>query len=225
MSKMHKTSKRKDLAFVTFTTHEEAKRAADNYKLQYSSYQGEYDQRRISPLGENVTVSLAFSQQAMQAKKKVKETRKTPVHNLPSGAHMSNIGNMSNMSNIGNISNMNHPKSGVHVPIGGYMPNISPSMPHSMSQSIPQSIPSISANIPQSISGGPKIPAGLNNIHGIPGYPNQMMNMPTPMMTSSILPSTSIPGQTPSNINNPNLNSTAMLAMMNIINMNKVNAF
>jgi hypothetical protein len=197
MSKIHKTSKRKDLAFVTFSTHEEAKRAAENYKLQYGTYQGEYDQRRISPLGENVTVSLAFSQQAMQAKKKVKETRKTPVQNVP--------------------GHLNHHKSGVQIPgMGSYM------------------------------SGMPKIPSGMNNIHGISNYPSQMtptmMNMPTqiipsssnvmsmPSTLTSVLPSSNIPSQMSSstsppslsNINNPNLNSTAMLAMMNIINMNKV---
>jgi hypothetical protein len=116
MSKVHKSSKRKDLAFVTFETHQEAKNAVDSYKMKYGegdskeedlnrlkdeyshvfdtinadeNYQvkiegnenytyPKYSQSQLlyNPLGPNVSISLAFSQQAMQAKKKIKESRK-----------------------------------------------------------------------------------------------------------------------------------------------------
>jgi trehalose/maltose hydrolase-like predicted phosphorylase len=66
MSKHHKSSKRKDLAFITFNTVEEAKRVLDI---------------KEGLLGPNVSISMAFSQQAMQTKKKIKENRKvTPVN-------------------------------------------------------------------------------------------------------------------------------------------------
>lgn len=63
MSRAHKSSKRKDLAFINYTTNEEAKLAVDSFGND-------------GTLGQNVTISLAFSQQAMQNKKKIKECRK-----------------------------------------------------------------------------------------------------------------------------------------------------
>jgi hypothetical protein len=63
MSKNHKSSKRKDLAFITFNTVEEAKKVLEHSK----------DEIQLSP---NVSISMAFSQQAMQTKKKIKDNRK-----------------------------------------------------------------------------------------------------------------------------------------------------
>jgi hypothetical protein len=161
MSKLHKNSKRKDLAFVTFSTHEEAKNSVEYFKSQYGNEglstpsviqenQNEVYRPPVlhNPLGENVNVSLAFSQQAMQAKKKVKETRKKPSSplelSIPSSMH-----------------------SNMHIP--------------------------------------------------------QIPNIPIPTNTNfNLAPSTTT---SPSVATNPNLNATAMLAMMNIINMNKVSQY
>ncbi len=82
------------MAFVTFNTHEEAKRAVDHFKSKYhyneftgeNSHVNEEDYNVLNnsekienPLGHNVNISLAFSQQAMQTKKKIKESRKKPA--------------------------------------------------------------------------------------------------------------------------------------------------
>lgn len=203
MSKMHKTSKRKDLAFITYSSHDEAKKAAENYKYLYgnSNMQNDQDYSALNPLGNNVTVSLAFSQQAMQAKKKVKESRKNPMPSM-------------------NPTNLSHHKTS--MPISGMGTYIA-------------GVPKISTQL------------GVPNIHGISGFSNSpvtnMMNLsnnvnpiptniPSPsyqvsnlQAQTNINPSTFPSNLNPSsfnNLNNPNLNSTAMLAMMNIINLNKV---
>jgi hypothetical protein len=196
MSKMHKSSKRKDLAFVTYETHDEAKNAVESFKQSYgegnikeeeitalqedTKFENIYEyneeecqnnnysniitstaddnneqiyiitkqspnKNKIStfcPLGNNVNVSLAFSQQAMQAKKKIKESRKKGTVQITT-------------------SNSGH-----------------------------------SLHNPQST---------LNSI----STPSPMQ--PTPnLITSNLSTGTN------------NINTTAMLAMMNLINMNKV---
>lgn len=183
MSKMHKTSKRKDLAFITFENNQAAKNAVDSFRATYKeddhvmenrSYLQEtitenlnnaglgenyfegFDNESIetkmkmqtptnykpNPLGSHVNVSLAFSQQAMQTKKKIKESRKK----VGGGAH----------ANISNIT-----QSTLRNPV-------SPTIPQA---AVPQTI-----NPPQN---------------------------------------TAVPAQN-------NINAAAMLAMMNLINMNKV---
>jgi RNA recognition motif-containing protein len=164
---MHKSSKRKDLAFITFSTHEEAKNSVEYFKSQYCNevprtpsvmQENEIYKPPVlhNPLGENVNVSLAFSQQAMQAKKKVKETRKK----VP-----------------GEIG-----YTGIHGMAGVPMPT-----------SIPSTLPS-NLQIPQ-----------VQQVQNLPTSSN--LNLAQPTQTGN---------------NNSNLNATAMLAMMNIINMNKV---
>lgn len=69
MTKNHKSSKRKDLAFITFETNEEAKNCSETFnKINLPI-----------PIGDNICVSMAFSQQAMQTKKKIKEKRKVNI--------------------------------------------------------------------------------------------------------------------------------------------------
>jgi RNA recognition motif-containing protein len=84
MSMNHKNSKRKDLAFVTYESHEEAKDALDNFNSKKPEIE--------NVLGSNVSISLAFSPQAMQTKKKIKEGRKKPITgNVAEPFPMSNI--------------------------------------------------------------------------------------------------------------------------------------
>lgn len=67
LSKSHLNSKRKDLAFITFESHSEALKAIELFNQETELKES---------LGNNVTASIAFSQQAMQAKKKIKDSRK-----------------------------------------------------------------------------------------------------------------------------------------------------
>lgn len=77
LSKNHVNSKRKDLAFITFDTHNEAANAVkgfktdktDNKEILVKVFKSEDNLNLIS-------ISLAFSQQAMQTKKKIKDSRK-----------------------------------------------------------------------------------------------------------------------------------------------------
>ena len=63
LSRNHKNSKRKDLAFITYNNNTEAKAALE--ALKTTNY-----------FDVPVTVSLSISQQVMQAKKKIKDIRK-----------------------------------------------------------------------------------------------------------------------------------------------------
>ncbi len=91
LSRNHISSKRKDLAFITYSTEDEAKAA-----LEYI----------INPiLGESISVSMAFSQKAMQEKKKVKEVRKQTIIS-PTDQNTPNTALLSMMSFI----NMNKNK-------------------------------------------------------------------------------------------------------------------
>ncbi len=132
----------------------EAKNAVDNFKT--------LEQSQL--LGDSVSISLAFSQQAMQAKKKVKESRKKPTILAP--------------PQIMNLPQHNYTNQGPMMSIG--------------INSATQNLNSINTH--------------LTNL-------NSMASLITP---------TQNPLTSPMNALNPSLNSTAMLAMMNIINMNKV---
>lgn len=74
LSKNHLNSKRKDLAFISFESHNEALKAIELFNQETELKES---------LGNNVTASIAFSQQAMQVKKKIKDSRKK-VTNLTS---------------------------------------------------------------------------------------------------------------------------------------------
>jgi len=116
LSREHKNSKRKDLAFITYNTHEEAKNAVEDYKTRQDS-----QIMNDNLLGDRVCVSLAFSQQAMQNKKKIKESRKK-IPGMPDipgimpksitgmDGRQGNIGNF-NVSTLPNVFSTNHPQN------------------------------------------------------------------------------------------------------------------
>ena len=142
MSRNHKTSKRKDLAFITFETHQEAKHACDSLSEDVSTGNGV-----VNILGRSVSVSIAFSQQAMQVKKKIKATRKKGPNEMPPhiGLGMQQIpmnmqGNMgmhipqtnqgyNTMPNLNtnytNPNTLNNPYYNQGYGVGGYSNNIS----------------------------------------------------------------------------------------------------
>lgn len=107
LSREHKNSKRKDLAFITYNTHEEAKNAVEYFKIKQDN-----KDTSISLLGERACVSLAFSQQAMQNKKKIKESRRkttgsAQIANLlgvKTGGTASNFSLDNRTSALGNIN-------------------------------------------------------------------------------------------------------------------------
>ena len=68
LSKNHKNSKRKDLGFVTFNSNFEAKIALE--ALKNNNY-----------FETPINVSLSFSQQVMQAKKRIKDNRRKGNNN------------------------------------------------------------------------------------------------------------------------------------------------
>ena len=77
MSKNHLNSKRKDLAFITFESHESAVSAIKQFEEEKNDKNFEKNLKKIFFLNENenvnmIQVSLAFSQEAMQNKKKKK---------------------------------------------------------------------------------------------------------------------------------------------------------
>jgi RNA recognition motif-containing protein len=159
LSREHKNSKRKDLAFITYNTHEEAKNAVEDYRTKQDS---QVDTDNL--LGDRVCVSLAFSQQAMQNKKKIKESRrKVPgIVDIPGLLPKSITGGLAMDSRQGSIGNINV----------SALPNVFPT------------------NLPQNF--------GLNpTSHGIDL----------------------------SGVNSNSQNTTALLTMMNLLNMNKVNKF
>lgn len=65
LSRNHKTSKRKDIGFISFSTIQEAKNCVDAFK-----------NKEENNIDCSLTATHAFSQQTMLAKKKLKESRK-----------------------------------------------------------------------------------------------------------------------------------------------------
>ena len=81
MSKNHLNSKRKDLAFITFESHESAISAIKKFEEEKKNPDKEKSLKKIFFLSDkesvnSIQVSLAFSQEAMQNKKKIKDNRK-----------------------------------------------------------------------------------------------------------------------------------------------------
>ena len=117
MSKNHINSKRKDLVFITFETHEDAVLAIQRFEEEKKNINRLRELKRIFLLGESeninmIQVSLAFSQEAMQNKKKIKDNRKKVPQN--SGNSNNNNGegtnsgnNYNNNNNRGNNKNNN----------------------------------------------------------------------------------------------------------------------
>ena len=108
MSKNHINSKRKDLVFITFESHEDALLAIQRFEEEKKNSSKLKDLKKIFLLDDNeninmIQVSLAFSQEAMQNKKKIKDNRKK----VPSNSGNSNNTGSSNNPSGGNIYNNN----------------------------------------------------------------------------------------------------------------------
>ena len=96
LSRNHKNSKRKDLAFITFSSNSEAKNALEACKS-------------FNYFDAPVMVSLSFSQQVMQAKKKIKDNRKKTTGNSDNNHRIMNSNQNNNQSNqLGNNFNLNN---------------------------------------------------------------------------------------------------------------------
>ena len=115
MSKNHLNSKRKDLAFITFESHESAISAIKKFEEEKKNPDKEKSLKKIFFLSDkesvnSIQVSLAFSQEAMQNKKKIKDNRKKVPTNQTSKVHNTNINNNSN-NNDNNKNNNNNNNS------------------------------------------------------------------------------------------------------------------
>ena len=109
MSKNHVNSKRKDLVFITFETHEDAVLAIQGFEDEKKNNNKIKDLKKLFLLGDNeninmIQVSLAFSQEAMQNKKKIKDNRKK----VPPSSGNSNNSGGNNSSTGGNNYNNNN---------------------------------------------------------------------------------------------------------------------
>ena len=113
MSKNHLNSKRKDLAFITFESHESAISAIKKFEEEKKNPDKEKSLKKIFFLSDkesvnSIQVSLAFSQEAMQNKKKIKDNRKKVPTNQTSKGHNTNINNNNNNDNNKNNNNNNN---------------------------------------------------------------------------------------------------------------------
>jgi RNA recognition motif-containing protein len=115
MSKNHFNSKRKDLAFITFESHEKAVSAIQKFEEEKKNPKMENYLKKIFYLGENesvnlIQVSLAFSQEAMQNKKKIKDNRKKipPQNQKGNNTNNSDSNNSNNNNHRGNLNNNNN---------------------------------------------------------------------------------------------------------------------
>ena len=110
MSKNHINSKRKDLVFITFESHEDALLAIQRFEEEKKNINKLKELKKIFLLDDNeninlIQVSLAFSQEAMQNKKKIKDNRKKVPQN--SGNSFNNTGTVNNTSGGNNYNNNN----------------------------------------------------------------------------------------------------------------------
>ena len=113
MSKNHLNSKRKDLAFITFESHESALSAIQKFEEEKKNEKMEKNLKKIFYLSENenvniIQVSLAFSQEAMQNKKKIKDNRKKVPSQIQKGNSTNNINDNMNNNHKGNNNNNNN---------------------------------------------------------------------------------------------------------------------
>ena len=115
MSKNHLNSKRKDLAFITFESHESAVSAIQKFEEEKKNEKMEKNLKKIFYLAENenvnmIQVSLAFSQEAMQNKKKIKDNRKKVPSQISKGNSTNNINdnNINNNHRSNNNTNNNN---------------------------------------------------------------------------------------------------------------------
>ena len=121
MSKNHLNSKRKDLAFITFESHENAVSSIKKFEEEKKNEKMEKNLKKVFYLGENesvnmIQVSLAFSQEAMQNKKKIKDNRKKIPPQISKGNINDNNNNNhrgnNNINNNNNNNNSNNKNNG-----------------------------------------------------------------------------------------------------------------
>ena len=131
MSKNHLNSKRKDLAFITFESHESAVSAIQKFEEEKKDEKMEKTLKKIFYLAENenvnmIQVSLAFSQEAMQNKKKIKDNRKKVPSQITKGNSNNNNTN-DNMNNNHRGNNNNNTSNNSNNKTSGktFMGNIS----------------------------------------------------------------------------------------------------
>ena len=115
MSKNHIKSKRKDLVFITFESHEDAIAAIQKFEEDKMNLTKLKELKRMLFLGDNenidlIQISLAFSQEAMQNKKKIKDNRKKAPHsgNITGDNNSSSGNSFMNRNNNNNNRNNNN---------------------------------------------------------------------------------------------------------------------
>ena len=115
LSKNHLNSKRKDLAFITFENHDQAIKCVNNFVIDKKNIGDEnivkcFHIENDPSLINKINISLAFSQQSMQTKKKIKDNRKKNNQikkNFESKNHNNNSNKNSNNNNNSNLNNNN----------------------------------------------------------------------------------------------------------------------
>ena len=115
LSKNHLNSKRKDLAFITFENHDQAIKCVNDFVVDKKNIGDEnivkcFHIENDPSLINKINISLAFSQQSMQTKKKIKDSRKKNNQikkNFESKNHNNNSNNNSNNNNNSNLNNNN----------------------------------------------------------------------------------------------------------------------
>lgn len=85
MSKTHRNSKRKDLVFITFNSHGEATNAVASFIRDKNDPSKFEEIKKVFKIEKekdlnHIAISLAFSQKAMQTKKKIKDNRRKINH-------------------------------------------------------------------------------------------------------------------------------------------------
>ena len=115
LSKNHLNSKRKDLAFITFENHDQAIKCVNDFVIDKKNIGDEnivksFHIENDPSLINKINISLAFSQQSMQTKKKIKDNRKKNNQikkNFESKNHNNNSNKNSNNNNNSNLNNNN----------------------------------------------------------------------------------------------------------------------
>jgi len=206
LSKNHKTAKRKDLAFITYETNEEARNAVEKFDRA----------EHAEAIGDNITVSLAFSQQAMQTKKKIKENRKktippqmgmqpTPKYNQGFPQHMPQMHNQMNM-------------------VDNKKPNMMPQQPMYPNNMMMQ--PQNNLNPMGTMNPIANIP-GMNNMHNMGNMGNMQnltnpMHAMNPMQNKQMMPQQGYPQ---SNIHNLNPMANMGQQPQNLQSMHQMNQY
>ena len=112
LSKNHLNSKRKDLAFITFENHDQAIKCVNNFVIDKKKIGDEnivkcFHIENDPALINKINISLAFSQQSMQTKKKIKDNRKKINQIKNNFESKNNNNNNNNRNNNSNLKNNN----------------------------------------------------------------------------------------------------------------------